>query len=94
MREGSVLPPLRWLAVELLPVGHIGLKDGVARFTCLCARDGIASLRLMQGIKVTLPGTGSVVCDGRVLSPMAHHLRSDTALRRQLAGFLVFRDML
>jgi hypothetical protein len=48
----------------------------------------------MQGIKVTLPGTGSVVCDGRVLSPMAHHLRSDTALQRQLASFLVSRDML
>jgi hypothetical protein len=48
----------------------------------------------MQGIKVTLPGTGSVVCDGRVLSPMAHHLRSDTALQRQPAGFFFFRDML
>jgi hypothetical protein len=38
--QGSILPPLRWLAVDLLPVGHIRLKDGVAGFARLCARDG------------------------------------------------------
>jgi len=83
-----VLPPLRWLAVDLLAVGHIGSKDGEAGSHAFGAGDGIESLHPMQ----RLPGTGSLVCDGLVLRPMAHHLRSDTAL--QLAGTLVFRDML
>ena len=49
----------------------------------------------MQGFKVMLPGTGSIVGEGLVLRPVAHHLRSDTALQRQLAGTLViFRDCL
>ena len=75
------------------PSRHIRLKDGVAGFARLCARDGIESLRPMQGFKVMLPGTGSILCDDLVLRPMTHHLRSDTdtALQRQLAGTLVFR---
>ena len=40
------------------------------------------------------PGSGRLMFDGLVLRPMAHHLRSDTALRGKLAGFLVFHDML
>ena len=45
----------------------------------------------LQGFKVTLPGTGSNVCDGLVLRPMAHDLQSDKTMQRQLAGSLVFR---
>ena len=38
-----------------------------------------------EGLKVTASGARSLVFVGLVLRQMAHHLRSDTALRRQLA---------
>ena len=90
-----VLP--RLLAIHVLIVWHVMLKNGVSGSILRHARCGIDSHLSVKHAEVLAPAAGRLILGGKVRLPIAHDLGSDTTLQGQAAAgsdFLFRKEML
>ena len=87
----------RLLAVHVLIVWHVMLKNGVSGCILRHARCGIDGHLAVQHAEVLAPDAGRLSLSGKVRLPIAHDLRCDTTLQRQAVAsydFLFRKEML
>ena len=87
----------RLLAIHVLIIGHVILKNGVAGSILRRAGCGIDSHLAVKHAEVLAPGAGWLSLGDKVRLPIAHDLRCDPALRRQAVAsddFLFRKEML